>query len=85
MSNWKYPFLKFLGDKYGSGAPEYILSEQVPANQQSHHFIGSFKDLVNSDVAEVLLNRIIFQESVATEHLQSSVDDLEQETLSNVG
>ena len=32
---------------------------------------------MDADVTEVLLDRVVFQESVATEHLECSVDDLE--------
>ena len=53
------------------------ICKNTPRDDNLHNLVSSLKNLVHSDVAQVLFERIIFQVTVASVHLKGLVHDLE--------
>ena len=57
--------------------PRNSVPQQVPADDQPHHLVGAFQDLVHAHVAQHALDRMVAQIAVAAVQLQAAVDHLE--------
>src|SRR5439155_26704561 len=53
------------------------IPQQITADDQPHHLVGAFQDLVDAHVAQDPLDRMIAQVAVAAVKLQAAVDDIE--------
>ena len=46
-----------------------LFVENRSCNQHLHHLIGSFQNLINSDISEELFNWVVFQITISSMHL----------------
>ena len=54
-----------------------LISQYITANDQPHHLVGAFQNLVHAQIAQDALDWMIAQVAVAAVKLQAAIDDLE--------
>src|SRR5215470_2431126 len=54
-----------------------LLPQQVAGDDDAHDLVGAFEDLVHPQVAQIALDREVFEITVAAMQLQRLVDDME--------
>ena len=54
-----------------------IILEKGALNDVHHNFVGAFEDLVDAQIPQESLNRVVLQVAIATMHLQAVIDDVE--------
>lgn len=54
----------------------FLILEDLARDDQPHDLVGSFQDLVDARIAEILLDLVVVEVAVATVHLERPVDDL---------